>query len=67
MDAVRAILAEAQRFLAANGVLIVEIGHNRPFAEAAFPRLPLVWLSTPGAEDAVFLIHRHDLTSDPIR
>jgi ribosomal protein L3 glutamine methyltransferase len=67
MDAVRVILADAPRFLAPNGVLVVEIGHNRPFAEAAFPRLPFVWLSTQGAEDAVFLIHRHDLTTDATR
>jgi ribosomal protein L3 glutamine methyltransferase len=67
MDAVRSILADAPRCLAPNGTLVVEVGHNRSFAEAAFPRLPFVWLSTPGAEDAVFLIHRHDLTSDATR
>jgi ribosomal protein L3 glutamine methyltransferase len=64
MDAVRVILADAPRFLAPNGVLVVEIGHNRPCAEAAFPHLPFVWLATQGAEDAVFLIHRPDLIAD---
>jgi ribosomal protein L3 glutamine methyltransferase len=64
MDAVRVILAEAPRCLTPKGVLVVEIGHNRSFAEAAFPRLPFVWLATQGTEDAVFLIHRHDLTTD---
>ncbi len=67
MDAVRLILAEAPRFLAPGGVLVVEIGHNRRFAEAAFPRLPFVWLSTQEAADAVFLIHRHDLAADAAR
>jgi ribosomal protein L3 glutamine methyltransferase len=67
MDAVRVILAQAPRCLAPNGVLVVEIGHNRPFAEAAFPRLTFVWLATQGAEDAVFLIHRHDLITDAAR
>ena len=67
MDAVRVILAEAPRFLAPNGAIVVEIGHNRALAEAAFPRLPFVWLSTQGAEDAVFLLTREDLAAAPAR
>ena len=67
MDAVRVILAEAPRFLAPDGAIVVEIGHNRALAEAAFPRLPFVWLSTQGAEDAVFLLTREDLAAAPAR
>ena len=67
MDAVRVILAEAPRFLAPKGAIVVEIGHNRALAEAAFPRLPFVWLSTQGAEDAVFLLTREDLAAAPAR
>ena len=67
MDAVRVILAEAPRFLAPDGAIVVEIGHNRALAEAAFPRLPFVWLSTHGAEDAVFLLTREDLAAAPAR
>lgn len=63
MDAVRAIVRDAPRFLSADGVLVVEIGHNRDEAEAAFPRLPFVWLSTPEADDAVFLLRREDIVS----
>ncbi len=37
MDAVRTILREAPRFLETEGVLVVEVGHNRIGAEAAFP------------------------------
>ena len=29
--------------------------------EAAFPRLPFVWLATPSSEDSVFLLRREDL------
>jgi ribosomal protein L3 glutamine methyltransferase len=67
MDAVRVILAEAPRFLAPKGAIVVEIGHNRALAEAAFPRLPFVWLSTQSAEDAVFLLTREDLAAAPAR
>jgi ribosomal protein L3 glutamine methyltransferase len=67
MDAVRVILAEAPRFLAPKGAIVVEIGHNRALAEAEFPRLPFVWLSTQSAEDAVFLLTREDLAAAPAR
>ena len=61
LDAVRTLLTEAPRFLNHRGTLVIEVGHNRSAAEAAFPRLPMVWLSTEGAEDAVFAIKREDL------
>jgi ribosomal protein L3 glutamine methyltransferase len=67
MDAVRVILADAPRYLAPNGVLVIEVGHNRALTEAAFPKLPFVWLSTQGAEDAVFLLTRDSLTASPGR
>ena len=46
LDAVRALIKEAPRFLNPGGTLVVEIGHNRAAAETAFPRLPFVWLAT---------------------
>jgi len=61
LDAVRAILKAAPRFLAPGGTLVVEIGHNRAAAEAAFPRLPFVWLETDSEADTVFLVKREDL------
>lgn len=61
LDAVRVILREAPRFLRDDAPLVVEIGHNRSAVEAAFPHLPLVWLETDGASDAVFLLRREDL------
>lgn len=61
LDAVRTLLKEAPRFLDHVGTLVVEVGHNRAAAEAAFPRLPMTWLSTEGAADAVFAIKRQEL------
>jgi ribosomal protein L3 glutamine methyltransferase len=63
MDAVRTIVRDAARFLSPDGVLVVEVGHNRDAAEAAFPRLPFVWLETPEASDSVFLVRRADLVA----
>jgi ribosomal protein L3 glutamine methyltransferase len=61
LDAVRTILKDAPRFLAPGGTLVVEIGHNRAAAEAAFPRVPFVWLETASETDTVFLVKREDL------
>ena len=36
---------------APGGVLVVEVGHDRQAAEAAFPRLPFVWLKTRSSSD----------------
>ncbi|HEX4882718.1 MAG TPA: 50S ribosomal protein L3 N(5)-glutamine methyltransferase [Casimicrobiaceae bacterium] len=63
MDLVRGIVREAPRFLAPNGLLVVEVGHNRMQAEAAFPRLPFTWLSTPGGEEGVFLLRREEIVA----
>jgi len=63
MDLVRTIVREAPRFLSPQGVLVVEVGHNRIQAEAAFPRLPFVWLDVPHAEDGVFLVRREDIVA----
>ena len=61
LDAVRTILEQAARFLNPGGTLVVEVGHNRPAVEQAFPRLPFVWLETALAADGVFLLKREEL------
>ena len=63
MDAVRTILREVPRFLDPGGLLVVEIGHNRLGAEAAFPRMPFLWLATPSASDSVFLLTREQVVA----
>lgn len=61
MDLVRRIVAGAAHRLKPNGILVVEIGNEYQYACAAFKHLPLVWLDTSGAENAVFLLTAKDL------
>ncbi|THF66082.1 50S ribosomal protein L3 N(5)-glutamine methyltransferase [Pseudothauera nasutitermitis] len=61
LDVVRRILAGAAAHLKPGGVLAVEVGHNRALVEAAFPDLPLMWLSAQGGDDMVFVLRREDL------
>jgi ribosomal protein L3 glutamine methyltransferase len=61
LDAVRTILRKAPQFLDDDGLLVVEVGHNRASVEAAFPRMPFLWLSTASSDDSVFLLKRADI------
>ncbi|MCZ8234340.1 MAG: 50S ribosomal protein L3 N(5)-glutamine methyltransferase [Inhella sp.] len=61
MDFVRRLLAELPARLAPNGVLVLEIGHERAHFEAAFPRLEAVWLETSAGSDQVLLLTREAL------
>lgn len=63
LDAVRTILAHVGDYLTTDGVLVVEVGHNRPATEAAFPRLPFTWLATESSEESVFLLRRSELAA----
>lgn len=56
MDLVRKIVAGAASRLTPNGVLMVEVGHERGYAEAAFPDLELTWVSTSAGDDMVFTV-----------
>jgi ribosomal protein L3 glutamine methyltransferase len=63
MDLVRKIVAGAAERLTPEGVLVVEIGNERDFAEAAFGHLGLTWLTTSAGDDAVFLLTAEQLQS----
>jgi len=56
MDFIRQLLAQAPQHLSADGVLVLEIGHEREHFEAAFPHLQPVWLSTSAGDDHVLLL-----------
>ena len=61
MDFIRQLLRDAPACMTENAVLVLEIGNERPFFEAAFPSLPVFWLDTSAGEDAVLLITRQAL------
>ena len=65
MDFVRPLLRELRRdparHLGAQGVLVLEIGHERGHFEAAFPELDPVWLPTSADGDPVLLLTREAL------
>ncbi|MDQ2820907.1 MAG: 50S ribosomal protein L3 N(5)-glutamine methyltransferase [Pseudomonadota bacterium] len=61
MDLVRKIIAGAAERLTPDGILIVEIGNEYDYAEAAFGHLGLTWLSTSTGDDAVFLLRAEQL------
>ena len=61
LDVVRRILAAAPRMLTDDGLLVIEVGNERPHVEAAFPELALTWISTSQGDDAVFAIDARTL------
>lgn len=63
MDFVRTLLKNVATHLAPQGVLVLEIGNERSFFEAAFPSLEVIWLETSAGEDQVLLLTRETLTS----
>jgi ribosomal protein L3 glutamine methyltransferase len=61
MDFVRRLIAEAARHMTEHAVLVLEIGHEWPHFDAAFPTLETVWLPTSAGEDQVLLVTREAL------
>jgi ribosomal protein L3 glutamine methyltransferase len=61
LDVVRRIIHEAASHLTEEGILIVEIGHNREILEDAFPEIPFTWLETSAGNEFVFLLTRDQL------
>jgi len=58
MDFIRTLLAGAAAHMTPEAVLVLEIGNERAFFEAAFPNLEVVWLPTQLHDDAVLLVTR---------
>lgn len=56
IDFVRQLLLDAPAHMSEHAVLVLEIGHERDYFEAAFPTLDVVWLSTSAGDDQVLLI-----------
>ncbi|WP_423599758.1 50S ribosomal protein L3 N(5)-glutamine methyltransferase [Roseateles sp. MS654] len=63
MDFIRRLLADAPARMSEHAVLVLEIGNERAFFEAAFPHLEAAWLETSAGEDQVLLLTREALLS----
>ncbi len=56
MDFVRHCLRDAPQWLTPQGVLVLEIGHEIAYFEAAFPTLEGLWLPTSAGDEQVVLL-----------
>jgi ribosomal protein L3 glutamine methyltransferase len=61
LDFTHIILRQAKQHLTPDGLLVVEIGHNREVLEAAYPTLPFTWLDTSAGDEYVFLLRAEEL------
>ena len=61
MDFIRVLLQQAPQHMNPGAVLVLEIGNERPYFEAAFPNLEVVWLETSAGDDQVLLVTREEL------
>jgi len=61
MDFVRTLLGGAAAHLRPQGLLVLEIGHERVHFEAAFPNLQPLWLDTSAGGDQVLVLGREQL------
>jgi ribosomal protein L3 glutamine methyltransferase len=62
MDFVRTLLGAAAAHLQPQGLLVLEIGHERAHFEAAFPHLQPLWLQTSAGDDQVLVLGREQLS-----
>jgi len=63
LEATKEILKRAADYLTNEGMLIVEIGHNRAALEESFPQTPFTWLETSAGDGFVFMLTRDHLPS----
>lgn len=56
MDFIRQLLQDLPARLNKDAVVVLEIGNEKPYFEAAFPDLPVFWLDTSSGDEQVLLI-----------
>lgn len=61
LDHTHTILHEAAKHLNDEGILVVEIGHNRDALLDAYPDLPFTWLEVESGNQFVFLLTKEQL------
>lgn len=71
MAIVRKILKQAASYLSKDGVILIEVGHEREACDALldreFPGLHALWIETNEQSDNVFLLSAHQLQQYPWR
>jgi ribosomal protein L3 glutamine methyltransferase len=63
LDHTHTILCEAGKYLNDEGILVVEIGHNRDALETAYPEVEFTWLDVAAGNQFVFLLTKEQLQS----
>lgn len=65
MDFIRTLLHALPPYMQPHAPLVLEIGHERPHFERAFPQLNPLWLETDAGNDQVLALTREDLQQLP--
>lgn len=65
MDFIRQLFKALPAKLKPNGVLVLEIGNEKAYFEAAFPTLPVFWLETSSGDEQVLLVTQRALMELP--
>ena len=61
LDHTHTLLREAANYLNDEGILVVEIGHNRQALESSYPQLEFTWLQVESGNQFVFLLTKNQL------
>ena len=61
MDFIRQVILDAPHHMSEHALLVLEIGNEQAYFDAAFPGLDVIWLDTSAGEDQVLLVTRHEL------
>jgi ribosomal protein L3 glutamine methyltransferase len=61
MDFIKPFLAKITQHLSDLGVVVLEIGHERPYFEQAFPDLYPTWIPTSAGAEQVLLLTKEML------